>query len=87
MFDKLISSFQMYKKADAPPVNSDFLRPKVEPAKKPAKMLPERKALPAAIQEKPPTILLPSVSAAPAVATSLTNAVVRPAATTRSRGP
>lgn len=68
MFDKLISSFQMHKKADAPPGNSDFLRPKVEPVKKPGKMLPERKALPAAIQEKPPTILLPSVSAAPAVA-------------------
>ncbi len=50
----------------AKPFNSDFMRPKDEPVKKPEVVSTDMKGpLPAAIQEKPPVILLP-VATAPA---------------------
>ncbi len=59
MFDRIRSIFN---NKGARPVNSDFLRPKEEPAKKP-EVVTERVA-PTPVQEKPPAILLPGVTAA-----------------------
>jgi hypothetical protein len=66
MFDRLLSIFRRNKRAEAPARNG-FLSPKEEPVKKPTVMLADRRApLPAVIQDKPPAILLPGVSIAPA---------------------
>jgi len=65
MFDRIRSIFGRNK--GAKPVNSDFMRPKEEPVKKPTVVSSDRKGpLPAAIQEKPPAILLPGATSAPA---------------------
>ena len=61
MFDGLLSIFK--KKRAAAPVNSDFLKPKAEPVKKPVVMLSDRQApLPAVMQDLPPAILLPGAT-------------------------
>ncbi len=60
MFDRLIGLFRK-KRADAP-VNSDFLKPKEEPVKKPTVVLSDRKAPVPVIAETPPAILLPGAT-------------------------
>jgi hypothetical protein len=65
MFDRIRSILDRNK--GAKPVNSNFMRPKEEPLKNPTVVSSDRKGpLPAAIQEKPPAILLPGVTSAPA---------------------
>jgi hypothetical protein len=65
MFERLRKLFDRNK--GAKPVKSDFMRPKEEPVKKPSVVSSDRKGpLPAVIQDKPPAILLPSVTIAPA---------------------
>jgi hypothetical protein len=65
MFDRLRSIFG--KDIGAKSVNSDIIRPREEPVKKPTVVSSDRKGpLPVAIQEKPPAMLLPAVTSAPA---------------------
>jgi hypothetical protein len=65
MFDRIRSILGRNK--GAKPVNSDFMRPEEEPVKKPTVVSSDRKGpLPVVIQEKPPAILLPGVTSAPA---------------------
>jgi hypothetical protein len=65
MFDRLRSILDRNKGEE--PVNSDFMRPKEEPVKKPTVVSSDRKGpLPVAIQEKPPAIFLPDVTSEPA---------------------
>jgi hypothetical protein len=65
MFDKLFSVFKGKKEVDRP-VKSGFLSPKGGAAVKPAVVSTDRKGpLPAVIQDRPSTLLLPGVNQAP----------------------
>lgn len=79
MFDRLRKLFDRNK--GAKPVNSDFMRPKEEPVKEASVVSSDLKGpLPAVIPDKPPVILLPSVTATPAPAAQPAEEEAKPAA-------